>query len=135
MRTAGALGLEVELGVVMHTDPLSGPFRPCVPTRPTRLHRLDVVVTHRRVRAPTTDKRIPGPGLTRRLERREDLLRAADELVGVSFVIWREDGEETPSSAGRDGEIVTIDLEVVHIELRLGIVDRTPIEKDLIAPT
>lgn len=135
MRTAGALSLEVELGVVMHTDPLAGPFRPCVPTRPTRLHRLDVVVTDRRVRAPTTDKRIPGPGFPRWLERRKNLLRAANELVGVSFVVRREDGEETPSSAGRDGEIVTIDLEVVHIELGLGVVHRTPVEKDLIAPT
>tara|TARA_R100001198_G_C5136087_1_gene152061 strand:+ start:130 stop:705 length:576 start_codon:yes stop_codon:yes gene_type:complete len=62
-------------------------------------------------------------------------LRAANELVGVSFIIWRKHGEETPSSAGGDGEVMTIDLEVVHIELGLGIVDRTPVEKDLIAPT
>ena len=135
MRTAGALSLEVELGVVVHTDPFTGSLRPCIPTRPTRLHRLDIVMTYRRVRTPTTDERVPGPSLTRRLERRENLLRAANELVGITFIIWREDGEETPSSAGGDGEIVTIDLEVVHIELSLGIVDRTPVEKDLIAPT
>lgn len=100
MRTAGALSLEVELGVVVHTDPLAGPLRPSIPTRPTRLHRLDVVVTYRRVRTPTTDEGIPGPGLTRRLERRENLLRAANELVGIASVVWRKHGEETPSSAG-----------------------------------
>jgi hypothetical protein len=42
-------------------------------------------------------------------------LRAANELVGIAFVIWRKHGEETPSSAGGDGKIVTIDLEVMHI--------------------
>jgi hypothetical protein len=62
-------------------------------------------------------------------------LRAANELVGIASVVWREDGQETPSSAGGDGKIVTIDLEVVHIKLGLGVVDRTPVEKDLIAPT
>jgi len=115
MRTAGALRLEVELGVVVHTNPFAGPFRPGVPTRPTRLHRIDVVVTYRRVRAPTTDERVPGPSLPRWLERREDLLRAADELVGIAFVVWRKHGQETPSSAGGDGEVVTIDLEVMHV--------------------
>jgi hypothetical protein len=115
MRTAGALRLEVELGVVVHTDPFTGPFRPGVPTRPTRPHRIDVVVTYRRVRAPTTDERVPGTSLPRGLKRRENLLRAADELVGVSFIIWRKHGEETPSSTGGDGEVVTINLKVMHV--------------------
>jgi hypothetical protein len=135
MRTTGALSLEIELGVVVHTDPFTGPFRPGVPTRSTRLHRLDIVVTYRRVRAPTTHEGIPRPSLTRRLERRENLLRAADELVGISFIVWRKHGQETPSSAGGDGEIVTIDLEVVHVELSLSVIHGTPVEKDLIAPT
>jgi hypothetical protein len=135
MPTTGALSLEIELGVVVHTDPFPGPLRPGVPTRSTRFHRIDVVVTHRRVRTPTTDERVPGPSLSRWLERRENLLRAANELVGVSFIIWRKHGQETPSSAGGDGEVMTIDLEVVHIELSLSVIHGTPVEENLIAPT